>query len=103
MFIIKNRVTGEYDTRGLYNSMNKFNKSSWNKLAQAKSHVAQKVTVYYNRLQYVDWYIDADYIEIDETGALNVFPVIDHLKTYFTDNYKAKYLTNDQKIKLGLN
>jgi hypothetical protein len=103
MFIIKNRVNGEYDSRGLYKSMDTVNRSSWNKLAQAKNHVAQKVTAYYNHLQYVDWYIDADYIEIDETGTLNVFPVIDHLKTYFTDNYKAKYLTNEQKIKLGLN
>ena len=102
MFIIKNRVNGEYDTKGLYGSMDKLNRGCWATLRHAKNHVSQKVSAYCRELRYVDWYIDADYIEIDETGTLNVFPVIDHLKTYFTNNYKAKYLTKEQKIKLGL-
>ena len=102
MFIIKNRVNGEYDIRGLYRPMNTFDRSSWNKLGQAKNHVSQKITAYYNSLQYVDWYIDADYIEVDETGTLNVYPVVEHLREYFKGNYKAKYLTPEQVEKIGL-
>ena len=103
MFIIKNRVNGEYDTKGLCKPMDTVNRSSWNKLAQAKNHVAQKITtVYYSKLQYVDWYIDADYMEIDETGTLSVTPVVDHLRKYFTGNHNAKYLTPEQIEKIGL-
>ena len=102
MFIIKNRVNGEYDTRGLYKPMDTINRSSWNTLAQAKSHVAQKITAVYRNLQYVDWYINADYIEVDETGTLSVTPVVDHLRKYFEGNFYAKYLTPEQVSKISL-
>lgn len=103
MFIIKNRVNGEYDTRGLYGSMNTFDRSSWNTLGQAKNHVAQKVTGYWYSLQYIDWYIDADYIEVNESGTLNVYPVVEHLREYFAHHpYRAEKLTPDQREKLGL-
>ena len=96
MFIIKNRVNGEYDTKGLYKPMDTINRSSWNTIGQAKNHVSQKITAYYNRLQYVDWYINADFIEIDESGTLSVTPVVNHLMCYFSNNYKTKYLTPEQ-------
>lgn len=102
MFIIKNRVNGEYDTKGLYSPMDTLNRSCWAKLAQAKSHVSQKITALYRKLQFVDWYIDADYIELDETGTLNVTPVVEHLRKYFTDNFYAKYLTPEQVKRIGL-
>jgi hypothetical protein len=102
MWIIKNRITGEYDTKGLFKPMDKLNRSSWGTLGQAKCHVAQKITACYRRLQFLDWYLDADYMEIDETGTLNTIPVIEHLKIYLKDNHYNKYLTEEQGTLLGL-
>lgn len=102
MFIIKNRVNGEYDIRGLYTPMQKVARSTWNTIGQAKNHTVQKITAYYHKLQYLDWYIDADYIEVDETGTLSVTPVVEHLRKYFTGCYHAKYLTPEQVEKIGL-
>ena len=102
MFIIKNRVNGEYDRRGSYDTFHKVKRGAWDKIGHAKNHVSMRVLdcrVDHNALT---WYLDADFIEMDETGIKSVIPVSEYLKKYFSDSWRIKWLTNDEKTKLGL-
>lgn len=86
MYVIKNRVTGEYDRKG-HKPFHKVSRDAWSTLGQAKNHVAMRVRPC--RIGVPDdalrWYCDADFIEIteDSSSGLNIIPVVSYLQTYF--------------------
>ena len=103
MFIIKNRVNDEYDRRGSYDTFHKVKRGAWDKIGHAKNHVICRL----ERHDGIDhkafaWYLEADFIEIDETGGKLIIPVTDYLKDYFSESRKLKWLTQDEKKAIGL-
>lgn len=80
MWIIKNRISGEYDSKGLGTNFSKVNRSGWATIGHAKSHVAQKLS----NCNFL-WYMCADFIEFSESGTVNTIPVIGYLATYVND------------------
>ena len=75
MWIIKNRVTGEYDRKGLGYGFSKITRTGWTKIAYAKSHIVHKTILYLFNLDHFNWYLDADFIKLDESGTQEVIPV----------------------------
>ena len=102
MFIIKNRVNGEYDRRGSSDTFHKVKRGAWGMLGHAKNHVIMRVADVRVNHQALAWYFDADFIEVDETGTKSVIPVSEYLRQYFSESRKIRYLTADEKAKLGL-
>ena len=103
MYIIKNRVNGEYDTKGIYGGFHKIKRNAWDKLTHAKNHVVCKIGCFSKPINSMfNWYMDADFIEIGENGVGAVIPVSDHLREYYKDSYKIRNLTQEQKDRLGL-
>lgn len=104
MYIIKNRVNGEYDTKGIYGGFHKVKRNAWDKLAHARNHVLYKLNISYGKVdpETFNWYMNADFIEIGEDGAGVVIPVSDYLREYYKDSYKIVQLTEEQKNRLGL-
>ena len=80
MWVIKNRVTGEYDSKGISEVRNKVVRAAWGTIGHAKSHITN-CHCHYNRFD--KWYMDADFIEITENGVGRVEPVIDYLRGYY--------------------
>lgn len=92
MWIIKNRVTGEYERKGTYYSKrDRFNRNAWNTLAHAKCHVAC--------VGYDEWFMEADFIEITDEGPGKILPVSDYLREYYGKN---KWASSRVKRRLGL-
>lgn len=81
MYIIKNRITNEYDRKG-HKSFHPVSRDAWEKLAHAKNHVAMKCTWYGDFMNNIQWYINADFLEIDETGIVSIVPVAEYLEEY---------------------
>lgn len=104
MYIIKNRVTNEYDTKGIHSGFHKMNRSAWDKLTHAKSHVVCKLDSFSRPVGFMfDWYMNADFIEVSEYGGtVSKMPVSDYLREYYKNSHKIKCLTEEQKNKLGL-
>lgn len=105
MWIIFNRVNGEYDTKGFFTKPNCVDRSSWKELAHAKSHVWQKVTyfMYRDQLRYLEWFWDSVFIKVDNFGnPIKTISVKDYLQPNLCDCRYFKALTRDQKIHLGL-
>ena len=102
MFIIKNRVNGEYDRRGSYNTFHKVKRGAWDKIGHAKNHVICRLESRSVDHEALAWYLDADFIEIDETGGKLIIPVTDYLREYFSKSRKLKYLTPGEKKMIGL-
>lgn len=75
MWIIKNRVTGEYDRKGHSGKRNNITRHAWDTLGRAKCHVAD--------VGFDEWFWDADFIEIDENGIGRVIPVSDYLRDHY--------------------
>lgn len=92
MWIIKNRVTGEYERKGTSCKRDKFNRHAWDTLARAKCHVAY--------IGFDEWFMDADFIEVTEEGKGRVEPVIDYLREYYGATRPTYY--KQIKIRLGL-
>ena len=90
MWIIKNRVTGEYDRKGHSKQRNKVSRDAWNTLAHAKCHVADA--------GFDEWFLEADFIEITEEGIGRIEPVIDYLR----EHYKTKRGHKNAKARLGI-
>ena len=61
MWIIKNRVTGEYERKGHGCKRDKVTRHAWDTLGRAKCHVVDN--------GFDKWYLDADFVEIDENGV----------------------------------
>ena len=104
MYIIKNRITNEYDTKGIYRGFHRINRSAWDKLTHAKNHVLCKLDSFsVPEGSMFDWYMNADFIEISENGgAVAKMPVSDYLSEYYKNSYKIRRLTEEQKNRLGL-
>lgn len=86
MYIIKNRVTGEYDRMG-HRPFDKIQRHAWSTLGQAKNHIAMRISPNNNRYPPEDelrWYCDADFIEIteDENSGTNLIPVVSYLQQF---------------------
>lgn len=97
MYIIKNRINGEYDRRGTHNTFDKVKRGAWDKLSHAKCHVLNVLMSGYQvRPKAFDWYIDADFIEINEDGVSKITPVIDYLRIYFSNGFTVHRLNEDQ-------
>lgn len=92
MWIIKNRVTGEYDRKGMTAKRDKLNRAAWETLGQAKCHVV------YNGFN--EWYMDADFIEMTEEGLGAVEPVSEYLREHFRK--KMPYVPFLVQLRLGL-
>ena len=93
MWIIKNRVTGEYERKGQYGKRDRVVRSAWGTLGQAKCHVANN--------GFDEWYMDADFVEISEpgNGCVRVEPVSDYLREYYG---KKRFTPEWLKKRLGL-
>lgn len=91
MWIIKNRVTGEYERKGMSKKRDKINRNAWNTLAQAKCHV-----VYGG---FDEWFMEADFIEMTDDGLGKVLPVSEYLREYYS---KDKWASTWIKRRLGL-
>lgn len=103
MYIVKNRITGEYDRRGSTDTFSKVKRGAWDKISHVKCHVINVLLSYYfvdNKA--FDWYMNADFIEINENGIGKIIPVRDYLRDYFKDSGKIEYLTVEQRECLGL-
>ena len=60
MYIIKNRITNEYDTKGIYSGFHIMNRSAWDKLTHAKNHVTCKLGSFsLPKGAMFDWYMKA--------------------------------------------
>lgn len=103
MFIIKNRVNGEYDRRGTRSTFHKVKRGAWDKIGHAKNHIVGNLYGW-SRVpeKEFDWYMDADLIELDESGVKSVIPVSEYLKKYYSDSYRGKCLNDEQRKRLGL-
>ena len=103
MFIIKNRVNGEYDRRGSYNTFDKIKRGAWDKIGHAKNHVNMRVS-YWNGVNHkiLAWYLDADFIEIDENGIVSTIPVSQYLHDYYATARQANSLTAEERKRLCL-
>ena len=94
MWIIKNRVTGEYERKGMTAKRDKVNRSAWGTLGQAKCHV-----VYGDVFD--EWYMDADFIEVTEEGLSGkVEPVSEYIREHFRK--KMPYVSKWVQDRLGL-
>ena len=102
MYIIKNRVNGEYDRRGSSDTFHKVKRGAWNQIGHAKNHVILRCADWDVNHKALAWYLDADFIEIDETGTKSIVPVSEYLTQYFSESRKVKYLNATEKAKLGL-
>ena len=104
MYIIKNRVSGEYDQKGIGAVFCKVKRSAWDKISHAKCHVTNTLdcgsSSRFNRI--FNWYMDADFIEISEDGVGVVIPVREYLHEYYKNSYKIRKLTQEQKDQLKL-
>ena len=78
MWIIKNRLTGEYDNRGISNRFSKVTRYGWSQLGHAKNHVAQNLNLLPCNLE---WYMNADFIQLEESGKGDVIPVSEYIST----------------------
>lgn len=76
MWIIKNRVTGEYERKGHGCKRDKVTRHAWDTLGRAKCHVVDH--------GFDKWYLDADFVEIDENGVGRIIPVVDYLRDHYT-------------------
>lgn len=76
MWIIKNRISGEYDRKGMGSTFDKVTTSAWDTLGHAKCHVSQKL-IGSNFL----WYLAADFVEVTENGVGRTVPVASYLAT----------------------
>lgn len=94
MWIIKNRVTGEYDTKGVGRKRDKVNRHGWNTLGHAKCHVA---TVGFD-----EWYLDADFVEISEAGIGRIEPVSEYLIYHYENQPCRTSRVRHIKQRLGL-
>jgi hypothetical protein len=74
MWVIKNRITNEYDHKGMSGKRNTVARAAWGTLGQAKCHVCMNMADH--------WYLEADFINISEDGTGLTFPVIDYIKDY---------------------
>ena len=95
MWLIKNRVTGEYDLKGLSGKRSLVSRHAWETLARAKVHVSQN--------GFDEWYMNADFIEVTENGVRHVEPVQAYLKEYYnrkSDRWNPRI--RDIKRRLGL-
>jgi hypothetical protein len=104
MYIIKNRVSNEYDTKGIYRGFHIMNRCAWDKLSHAKNHVTYKLGSFSRPDgDMFDWYMNADFIEVSEHGGtLAKIPVSDYLREYYKNSYKIRLLNEEQKKRLGL-
>ncbi len=93
MWIIKNRVTGEYERKGMSGKRDKVNRHAWDTLGRAKCHV-----VYTGRFD--EWFLDADFIEVTEDGIGLVIPVSDYLREHYSDPRTIRWMRDDEKNKL---
>lgn len=91
MWIIKNRVTGEYERKGINSARDKFNRNAWGTLSQAKCHVACR--------GYEEWFMEADFVEVTEEGTGRIMPVSEYLREYYGKN---KWTPAWIKRRLGL-
>lgn len=91
MWVIKNRVTGEYDRKGMYKKRDKINRSAWTKLSHAKCHVTLT--------GFSEWYMNADFIEMTDEGIGKVIPVSEYLREYYRND---KWAPKSILIRLGL-
>ena len=92
MWIIKNRVTGEYERKGQSCKRDRFNRHAWDTLGRAKCHVAY--------IGFDEWFMDADFIEVTEEGTGRTEPVVDYLREYYGATRPSHY--KEIKVKLGL-
>ncbi len=91
MWIIKNRVTGEYERKGKHGKRDKITRAAWGTLGQAKCHVANN--------GFDEWYMSADFIEVTEEGIGRIEPV----SNYLCERYRKKWNTPEWlKKRLGL-
>lgn len=104
MYIIKNRVNGEYDRQGIYGGFHKLKRGAWDRLAHARNHVLGKLGASYGTTdpEKFDWYMNADFIEITLDGKGEVIPVCDYLREYYKSPRKIMQLTKEQKDRLEL-
>ena len=86
MWIIKNRVTGEYDTKGQSHKRDRVNRHGWATLGHAKCHVVNG--------GWDEWYLEADFLEITEDGVGRVVPVVDYLREYYKN---SRYIPEKRK------
>lgn len=102
MWIIKNRMTNEYDTKGLSQRFCPAERAAWSKLGSAKNHVIHKVGGYRPCLRLLEWYCNADLINIgkDDSEYVEAFPVIEYLREYYI--CQRDYLTEEMQKLLGL-
>lgn len=85
MWIIKNRVTGEYERKGQSKKRDKVSRAAWATLAHAKCHVCDS--------GFDKWFMDADFIEITEEGTGRVIPVVDYMRDHVRKSYRpSKYV-----------
>ena len=91
MWIIKNRVTGEYERKGMSGKRDKITRSAWSNLGRAKCHVVYG--------EFDEWFMDADFIEMTDEGIGEVVPVIDYLREYYRGN---RYAPEWVLMRLGL-
>lgn len=101
MWIIKNRVTNEYDTKGVSQRFCTAERAAWSKLGFAKTHVINKAGNHYPHHNILKWYADADFINTgkDDTEHLEVFPVIEYLREYYEQ--RADKLSGQNQKLLG--
>lgn len=93
MWIIKNRVTGEYARKGMYAKRDKVSRNAWGTLGQAQCHVIQCGVL-------DKWYMDADFIEITEEGLTGrIEPVSEYLNNHFRK--KMPHVTKNVQMFLG--
>ena len=92
MWAIKNRVTEEWDSKGIRPIFHKVARGAWASLNHAKTHVAVAI-----RQRNADgetafnWYRDAVFMEFTEEGIGQVIPVADYLKEYLQKTVENPY------------
>lgn len=101
MWIIKNRMTNEYDTKGLSQRFCPAERAAWTKLGSAKNHVINKVGNNYPHHDILNWYCNADFINIgkDDSEYVEAFPVIEYLRKYY--ECRADHLSGENQELLG--